>query len=113
MPQDQWRQANNRAKYGPVVSTNTTVLVRKKRRRHMGRRPNPSWGITNLFIIYAGTPAKVIRPNGESLSMRTRKELRFGSVSQDHQEEGHFTFKRFGYWLIVPAKLIGRRLSGT
>lgn len=110
MPRDEWKIANDRAKYGPPPMKKP----RKKRRRKTERKAPPNFRrkVDRLFAVYAGTPITVIRPNGTTVAMRATKNLRFGSEAKEHRVEGSSTFKRYGYYLIVKQELVGWMPSG-
>jgi hypothetical protein len=109
MPKDQWQKANLRVKYGPVREKQ-----KDRRRKTKDKRfpPNFKQSSEPLYIVYAGTPAKVIRPDGTSIHMRTTKNLRFAHESKDHREDGCCTFYRFGHFLLVSSRSVGRQTIG-
>lgn len=106
MPCNEWNKANNRAKYGPVRRYEKRRWKTRSRCKRIP--PNFRKRLDFLFIIYAGTPAKVIHPNGDVTEIRTSKNLRFGSEATDHRSEGCHTFKRFGFCLVVRSELVER-----
>lgn len=116
MPRDKWKRANDRSRFGPVRSL---TKEEKSRKNRQPKPPKPPKRVpanfkkaANLYVVYAGTNAKVVRPDGSIVEFRTRKNLRFGSEANKYREEGCLTFHRFGHYLIVPVKLVGRQSSG-
>ncbi len=110
MPRDEWKKANDRARFGPLR------LREKKRRKKRGKHaripPNFHKQLDSLFVVHAGTPITVIRPDGSLVKMQARKNLRFGNESDDHSEEGCRTFKRYEHYLIVRQELVGIQPRG-
>jgi len=109
MPKDVWGKSNARAKYGPVCKT------RKRTRTKSSKKKRIPSNFKNkkdfLYVVYAGTPIRVIKPNNTIVEMKATKNLRFGSESKEFQEDGHRTFKRFGHYLIVKQELTGRQTA--
>jgi len=102
MPKDSWKRANDRAKYGPVRYSKRPKQKRKRIPKNF-RYPAKC-----IFLVNIGTPALVIAPNGAEVEMQTRKTLRFGQPAKRHLREGHHTFHRRGFHLIVANEHVRR-----
>ena len=98
MPRDNWKRANERAKYGPIRRTGAKRKPLKGKKRIP---PNFRYPAEYVFLINIGTPITAIRPDGTEVNMTTTKTLRFGKQTQKYAKKGHHAFHRRGFHLIV------------
>ena len=105
MPRDEWKRANDRAKYGPVPHEKRERKPRKQRKQRKQREaPADKW----VYIIHIKTPAIAIKPDGTEKHINTTKTLRFGKQATGHRRPGFHTFQRRGFYLIVDNIYVGK-----
>jgi hypothetical protein len=99
MPRDEWKRANDRAKYGPVRRHEKPFRTRKRQKKRQTR-----------FEIPAGTVVSICRANDINrkwVAHRTRIRLQFDSehnTTECRGTSGAVIFKYKGYLILTRRK---------